>query len=270
MPTDFSECAQVAVDVASALGKTLQAEVLFLHFFPDPGRSLHLNLSESHNYSMTHPDIGHVKGSLDELVRRTESMRVTAKDVLVYDRGSDSIEDYADSYRADLIVMGTHGVNGLVEWFAGSNAQRVARNSTVPVLTLKQFPGRTGIKNILFASSFEENVVKPMLFITELAKIWNSTIHLLYINLAIHSTNQLEAEEKMKDIIAKFPENNFTVNFSRTNDEEYAISKAAHELDADLVSLTPYARDGVIRFFSHSIAENLVNHEPLPVLVLPE
>jgi nucleotide-binding universal stress UspA family protein len=43
----------------------------------------------------------------------------------------------AQEHRADLIVMATHGRTGLSRFFLGSVAERVVRESTVPVLTIR-------------------------------------------------------------------------------------------------------------------------------------
>jgi nucleotide-binding universal stress UspA family protein len=269
VPTDFSECATKAVDLAIPMAKRLDAEVLFLHLYPDPVGSLHVPNQAGH-IRLSHAELGHIKSELDLLVRRAESIDVSARAVLVYDRGNESIDDYAESYRVDLIIMGTHGLRGLAEWFGGSNAQHVTRHTDVPVLVVKNEVDSSRMRNILFASSFEENVTAPLLFLTELAIHFDATIHLLYVNLAIHSIEREMAKKKMEDIVARFPDNRFTVNFGETNDEEFAINKAAERVGADLITLTPHDRDGVLRVFSHSIAENLVNHASIPVLVLPE
>jgi nucleotide-binding universal stress UspA family protein len=270
VPTDFSECANSAVGIALPMAKRLGAEVLFLHLYPDPVGSLHTPPRESPGLKHTFSEVGHIKAELDAIVRKAENDGIPAKGILVYDKGSETIEEYAESYRVDLIVMGTHGAKGLVKWFGGSNAQHVTRHSEIPVLVIKHPIANPEIRNIVFGSSFNENVMAPMLFLTELAKVWGGTIHLLFVSLAIHSLEKEVAREKMQDIIDKFPDVSFTINFSNTNDEEFAISKTAERLGADLICLTPHDRDGTIRLFSHTIADNLVNHEQRPVLVLPE
>jgi nucleotide-binding universal stress UspA family protein len=270
VPTDFSDCAAKASNIALLLAGKMSAELIFLHLFPDPVSSLHIPVSPGKNYTFAHPEISKIKIKLDGMVKDAERKGITAKGVLVYDKGNDSIEEFADSYRADLIVMGSHGAQGMVEWFAGSNAQHVAMHSDIPVLVVKNCSNNLEVRNILFASSFNENVIPAMLIVTQLAQLWKATIHLLYVNLAIHSIDKKAAETKMFDLMDKFPDVKFTVNFSETNNEEFAISRAADKLGIDMITLTPHDRDGVIRFFSHSIAENLVNHELRPVLVLPE
>src|SRR5690349_15794250 len=54
-------------------------------------------------------------------------------------RISDTIVDEAKRWRADLIVMGTHGRRGVKRMLLGSDAELVIRYSPVPVLLV---PGR--------------------------------------------------------------------------------------------------------------------------------
>ena len=48
----------------------------------------------------------------------------------------------AKAWRADLIVIGTHGRRGLSRLFVGSVAESVARIATVPVLVVRDRPER--------------------------------------------------------------------------------------------------------------------------------
>ncbi len=46
----------------------------------------------------------------------------------------------ADSDEIDIVVMGTHGRAGVQRWLLGSVAERVVRQSPVPVLTVRVGP----------------------------------------------------------------------------------------------------------------------------------
>jgi nucleotide-binding universal stress UspA family protein len=52
-------------------------------------------------------------------------------------RASDSILAEAEKWKADLIVLGTHGRRGLRRALLGSDAEEVVRNSKVPVLLVR-------------------------------------------------------------------------------------------------------------------------------------
>jgi len=50
------------------------------------------------------------------------------------------ILDAARDHRIDLIVMGTHGRHGLVDWLAGSTTERVLRQAHCAMLVLRDPP----------------------------------------------------------------------------------------------------------------------------------
>ena len=59
---------------------------------------------------------------------------------------SDAILAEAREWRADLIVMGTHGRRGLNRLILGSDAERVLRESPVPVLLVRGAQPKTSAK----------------------------------------------------------------------------------------------------------------------------
>lgn len=75
------------------------------------------------------------QGAVDEAAGALpESLNVTRRVESGLPAGE--IIDYADAEGVDLIVMGTHGRTGVDHYLIGSIAERVVRNSPVPVLTV--------------------------------------------------------------------------------------------------------------------------------------
>ena len=64
------------------------------------------------------------------------------------------------------------------------------------------------------------------------------------------------------------PGTNYTLNVSETNDEEWGISKFARVVDADVITVVFDTHTGFNRLFNSSVAEKLINHESIPVLVM--
>jgi nucleotide-binding universal stress UspA family protein len=73
------------------------------------------------------------KAGVPAETRLVESMRARVAEVIVKDAGK---------WRADLIVMGTHGRRGVSHLILGSDAELVIRSSTVPVLLVRDVKGR--------------------------------------------------------------------------------------------------------------------------------
>ena len=74
---------------------------------------------------------------MDRLLAKAKTARVRARGVLLEGVAHEQIARAAKRYRADLIVIGTHGRTGVARFFLGSVAARVAATAPCPVLTVR-------------------------------------------------------------------------------------------------------------------------------------
>jgi nucleotide-binding universal stress UspA family protein len=83
--------------------------------------------------------------TLDEAAALAGKHRVKADFRMVESRTarvSDVIIDAAKKWRADIIVMGTHGRRGVTRMLLGSDAEGVLRDAPVPVLLVRAAAAR--------------------------------------------------------------------------------------------------------------------------------
>lgn len=140
VPIDGSTTSERAVAEAGALAKLCSARVRLLHIV-DMGEHVY-GYETPHSYvSQTRP---HVLAAARQLLQRTcselEAKGVPVDTELCESTGahvSDIIVDHAVRWGADLIVLGTHGRRGIDRILMGSDAERVARMSPLPVLLIK-------------------------------------------------------------------------------------------------------------------------------------
>lgn len=264
VPTDFSACAENAFSVALEIARKSGAELTVQHLYNDKSGSMHVLLTKPLE---TDPSLGQTKAKLDELVASAERTGVHARPLLVMNKGTDKIENYIEPLGIDLVVMGSHGATGIRELVIGSQTERVVRHATAPVLVIKNKPDEINFYKILFASTFHENPAKALGKVLQLSQYWSGTIHVLYIGLENDKQTKVEVDEKMNALQAQFTTATFTRNFITTNDPEWGIKHAARDIAPDLIALTTRLKTGAF-IFSHSLAESLVNHEQLPVLVI--
>jgi nucleotide-binding universal stress UspA family protein len=133
--TDFSECAEQALDYAAALAGKLDAKVYLLNAIsipsmgiPEVGVAVTNTLIES--TVRTHHE------SLAKLASRHASVNIETG--LRTGDPRDLIVDVAREIGADLIVMGTHGRRGVRRALIGSIAESVVRTAPCPVLTIRE------------------------------------------------------------------------------------------------------------------------------------
>ena len=129
-PTDFSPASYAALDVAASLARDRDATLIVAHCEETPlgfgGRELPLSKDVDDDLqAMLSEVLGGMKGIPYE------------KRLLRGDPGR-TIVKLADKEDVNLIVLGTHGRTGLKRVLMGSVAEAVIRNSTCPVLTIRQ------------------------------------------------------------------------------------------------------------------------------------
>lgn len=74
---------------------------------------------------------------LQSVAEKLQVDGVNAQTEVLEGTAAETIIDYAGKNKIDLIVMSTHGRSGISRWMYGSVADRVVRNSTIPVLAAR-------------------------------------------------------------------------------------------------------------------------------------
>jgi nucleotide-binding universal stress UspA family protein len=265
VPTDFSDCAREAEELGFEFAKRANAKIHFLHLLRTPVDWVKLPLEKEDFYPETKEKIGIAKSKLSQLKRDAEKMGLESQTFLVYDKGQEEIDFHIEHHKHDFVIMGSHGARGFKE-VIGSNTQRVVRNSPVPVFVVKKRPEKFEIKNIVFASTFEEDVQGPFQKVIEFAELMNAKIHLLYVNVPYHFKETDESETNMQSFLNKCSKGTCSINIYNALDEERGIQKFAKSINADVIALTTHGKSGIMKMISPSITESLVNHTEVLVL----
>lgn len=266
IPTDFSEYANNAVDYGISIAKKSKATIHFLHIISTPVEWTRLPKEKEKNYPDTLRAIGHAKLELNRLEIKATKANLKVKQYLVYDKTSDEIIEHLKHYKHDFIVMGSHGAKGWRELYIGNNAQKVVRNSPVPVLIVREKPKRLAIKKIIFASNFSREVDRPFISIMNFAIATRAHVHLLYVNVPSYFEETDESLHRMEMFTRKCKKCLCTTHIRNALNEERGIMNFRKEIDADMIALSTHGKAGAIRILSHSVAEMLANHSDVPVL----
>ena len=148
VPTDFSECAQNALNVAAHLARYSKASIHILHVVEavttqtfntmgmveanELGRLYHLKLIEA------------ADKKLDKIVASEEYNDIDIKQVVLVGKPYDNISEHIVEHEADMVIMGTKGSEGLEQMLVGSNTEKVIRFSNCPVMSV---PCPTDLEN---------------------------------------------------------------------------------------------------------------------------
>jgi nucleotide-binding universal stress UspA family protein len=129
-PTDFSEQAAYALQLACSLARDYGARLVVLHVFRPP---------VVYGEGLIPPDLGSLKEEERDQLQRLQVPDVGVRAERRLADGDPAAETIraARELGADLIVMGTHGRTGLGRLLMGSVAEQVVRKAPCPVLTVK-------------------------------------------------------------------------------------------------------------------------------------
>jgi nucleotide-binding universal stress UspA family protein len=266
VPTDFSKAATRAADIAMSIAEKSGAEIHFLHLQITPVQWVKLDKEKEERFPETLKEIGHAKDALNKLVKKAKDKGLKAEQFLVYDVGREEILKHIPFHHHDFVVMGSHGTSGTKELFVGSNAQKVLRDATIPVLIVKE-TSTWPVKNVVFASTFEEDVKEPFHTVVKFADLNESNIHLLYVNVPFSFEETDKSLEKMHAFHESCPRGGTcTTNIYNSLNEERGILKFGESVEADLIALTTHGKTGFLSLMRKSITESLANHADLPIL----
>lgn len=135
-PTDFSPTADHAAELAAEMALKFGAEMVLLHVIPDlsyPLRSFGAVTAYPHLREELH---ARAKEELDKHAATLQAGKPVATE-LRDGATHEAILACAKEHGADLIVIGTHGHQGLKHMLLGSTAEKIVRTATCPVLTVR-------------------------------------------------------------------------------------------------------------------------------------
>ena len=172
IPLDFSPASQKAWKIVDLVKLHQPVELHLLHVIPANGN---LEDQEDSGEEIT-AQVGTAKKSLEDLNAEIDFQYEVKIGPL-----TDAITQYASEIEAELIIMGTKGSEGYMEFLSGSEAQHVARYSKVPVITVHQDSMPVKLENILLLSDFGIGGFHPPLELLKAFTNGKTRIHLLHI-----------------------------------------------------------------------------------------
>jgi nucleotide-binding universal stress UspA family protein len=170
------------------------------------------------------------------------------------------INSYVQEKQVDLIVMGSQGAHGLKEIIIGSNAEKIVRTSSVPVMVIKNGI-KPFVKNIVFPNTLEtQNQEDLMLKVKALQNFFKAHLHIVWINTPLNFDNDTNTRAHLEAFAKRFMLKNFSIHIYNYTDGEEGILRFAEEIGADMIAMGTHGRRGLAHLFKGSLTEDIVNH----------
>jgi nucleotide-binding universal stress UspA family protein len=271
VPVDFSEQSLIALEQSFNLAREYHAEITLLHVIEEAGMLAKFFSKEQHE------DIKKkVQEQLDHLAIDQEKKSKIKINTLVA-RGAvyEKINEVAELINATMIIMGTNGSEGegLKKRFIGSNALRVVRESSVPVITIKGKHHRKGCKNIVLPLDLSKETREKVSNAIQLSRLFGgATIRVVsvlfttdefVVNRITRQLGQVKTflEKENVDCSAEIIKGIKGEETLAQNILEYA-----QKVDGDLIMIMTQQEVDFTQYFIGSSAQEIINHSKIPVL----
>jgi nucleotide-binding universal stress UspA family protein len=265
IPADFSPCARNALQIGALIAGTTGAKILLLHILYSP-----LGLEKLPTKTAEYPEIKEAMSSARKLLKKEEDLALL-KDIKVETKieigtPAQNILSTAKSWKADMIIIGSHGLEESEHLFVGSNAQKVLHGAECPVLSVQKNHKIKDIRKLIFASrNFDCNSTKPFEKILNLAKAFRATVELLHVNTPIEFKNTRTIHAQMDAFEKQFPTTKFTRTLYTDFDVHTGVVNYLKKKNNGIVALCTRTRFK-IPSYTLGVNESVAYHSPVPML----
>jgi nucleotide-binding universal stress UspA family protein len=274
IPTDFSKDAGEALETAISLASKTKSELVLAHVVKIVSTaSVDAMGGIPMSYQIPTENIDELIRSSEEKLERIAN-KVKQRDlactcVVKKDYSVGMIDvDLLLEIEADLIVMGTKGHSVIEQLLVGSTTVELMKRARKPLLIIKKKPVGD-ITDVVMGTNFENlpNIVNKQ--IKWALHEFGLNLHLVYVHLpgAIGFRSSALAFEDAKKFMQKNHFENASFHLINDYSEDQGILFAAKEQQAQMIFIPTHARSGFQKFFTGSVAEDMVENSHLPVMI---
>lgn len=272
VPIDFSECSIDALKFAAKVALKADAAIHLLSVIEKQNYYFLGSDPIAMSPELIHSNIRYDENLKSEIKNKLENLKksVFLKNIKVDCKVGTclkvykSINEYARISKSEFIIMGSNGAHGISKILIGSNAERVARFSSIPVLIINQRLNK--LNTVIFASDFEKESYKVFPFVKLFADTFNADIHLLKINIYTHY-NKSEDLNLLKKFNKKF-NSNYKEVVQDSPGIALGIQNYAAKINNGIIALGTHGKKGILRILLENISEETIRSSVKPVLTI--
>ena len=270
VPTDFSECADFALDAACKIAQKTSSEIYLFHSATVPQDLIYLNKDSGFMDDLKSRLELNVTSLMSERIKMAEKFGVKVQSHFEFGKFLKRVQEYDEEQDFDLVVMGSYGASGKQEWFIGSNTQKLVRKLRKNIFVVKEAVEELSFEKTMFPSNLTLEDKDAFVKFLEFIKLFDAKeVHIMAVNTSGYftqpATMMLELLDDFKALVEGLEcQTHFTSDYS----VEAGIRHFSEEYSINLIGISNMVNSPIKRIFQGSNVEMLVNHSDLPVLVI--
>ena len=281
LPFDGSEGAAAVLHHASEIAHWADATIHVL-YVADTARDS-VTVVEGHTVDALVQQGGDI---VEEATKTLDTLGVAYDTDVVQGNPAPTIVEYAERYEQDLVVMPTHGREGLSRYLLGSVAEKVVRLSSVPVLTVRMQPDEQLMfpyENVLVPTDGSAAAAHAADHLLEFAAAVDATVHVLSVvddsafgpelrSSIAGKESEAAATDAVETVVSEAGARGVgnTVRHIEHGAPAEEILDCIAANDIHAVGMGTTGKRGTDRILLGSVAAKTVRSAPVPVLTVAE
>jgi nucleotide-binding universal stress UspA family protein len=281
LPFDGSEGAAAVLHHASEIAHWADATIHVL-YVADTARDS-VTVVEGHTVDALVQQGGDI---VEEATKTLDTLGVAYDTDVVQGNPAPTIVEYAERYEQDLVVMPTHGREGLSRYLLGSVAEKVVRLSSVPVLTVRMQPDEQltfPYENVLVPTDGSAAAAHAADHLLEFAAAVDATVHVLSVvddsafgpelrSSIAGKESEAAATDAVETVVSEADARGVgnTVRHIEHGAPAEEILECIAANDIHAVGMGTTGKRGTDRILLGSVAAKTVRSAPVPVLTVAE
>lgn len=265
IPTDFSVQAEYAYLMVKKFEEKMNTEIHFLHVMNVPD-TVSINANGQFE-TCGEISVKHLEQQKDIAERKLANLKTLYGEKIhthfLAGKLTDSILNFSEQQKFDLIVMGTKGAWGITEKISGTETQIISKKSKIPLLSLMCDRSDLVIKKILMVHNFDEPIKNELNLLKKFIAVFGTELHLLQIT----DNNNEHETERIKNNMKKFASDHNLLNVEchviKDHDVENGVIHFNQKLNMDMVCIGTHGKSSI---FHSSATEKLINHLFKPII----
>lgn len=268
IPIDFSETSLLAIQHAGFMAQLFKAELVLLHVVEKYWEQ----------FSVIQPELmvpvptdftAAIEKKLEETAENIRS-KYGVRSTCITSEGNvfSEILSVSKEENIDLLVMGTHGTSGIIEFFVGSNTYKVVTQSGCPVLSVQSHSTKLGFQNILLPVDDSVHSRQKVNHAIVLAQRFGSKIHIAGLPDSDDASDLSKFEIKLDQIEdhVKKAGLSYSRKTLKGSNQARMTEEYANSINADLIVIMTDQDEDITGRLMGTFAQQIINHSKIPVL----
>lgn len=267
-PTDFSTCANNALNFAIAMAQAVKSKIKVVHFIDIDNiiaSEITATIALREIKQLEKTSKRKIKKLVDKVKRY--DVECTSEIIIINRRMISWLPEYLEELSPKLVVMGTTGSGGFENKVMGSLTYKVIRNTDFPVLAVPQKASYKGFKHIIFATDYQKKDIDNLNYLVSIAQYFKASIDAVHIAEGAFSDDTEEVFlDDFKKAVGKKTSYPVDLRLLYWEDVEERLAILLKETKADLLALVTRKRNFIDRLFEKGLTKRMVYHTHTPLL----